>query len=393
MTNNCILIHYHEISLKGDNRQWFENVFLQNVKENIKDLPCDRVALSGARVYVFGVDPERWAEYANRLGDVMGLSNATLCIQISADLYQLKIAAESQIPEQPFETFRITARRQYKNFPMTTAEINQEIGAHIQQIVQKPVKLKGADLEIFIEVVKGMAYVGSRRVTGFGGLPVGVSESAVSLISSGIDSPVSSFHMMKRGVRLSFVHFHSAPATNRQSIHNVILLLRVLSRYQSICPVYLVPLFEIQQKIMTESPDKFWVLLFRRAMVNLANSIADRIGAPALITGESVGQVASQTLSNIRAVSDAATLPILRPLAGMNKEEIVRTARDIGTYHISIEPYQDCCSFFVPAHPETRADLEKVRRIEKSVDLNRLLEAAIENSEFMKIDRMGIISH
>jgi len=157
--------------------------------------------------------------------------------------------------------------------------------------------------------------------------------------------------------------------------------------------VYLVPLFEIQQKIMTESPDKFWVLLFRRAMVNLANSIADSIGAPALITGESVGQVASQTLSNIRAVSDAATLPILRPLAGMNKEEIVRTARDIGTYHISIEPYQDCCSFFVPAHPETRADLEKVRRIEKSVDLNRLLEAAIENSEFMKIDRMGIISH
>jgi len=161
MTNNCILIHYHEISLKGDNRQWFENVFLQNVKENIKDLPCDRVALSGARVYVFGVDPERWAEYANRLGDVMGLSNATLCIQISADLHQLKIAAESQIPEQPFETFRITARRQYKNFPMTTAEINQEIGAYIQQIVQKPVKLKGADLEIFIEVVKGMAYVGS----------------------------------------------------------------------------------------------------------------------------------------------------------------------------------------------------------------------------------------
>jgi len=393
MANNCILIHYHEIFLKGDNRKWFENVFLQNVKENVRGLPYDRIIITAARLYIFGIDAGLWDEYSGRLRNVMGLSNATLIVQIPAELPLIKSTAESLIVDESFDTFRISARRQYKNYHLTSMQINQEVGAHILQIVKKPVKLKGADLEIFIEIVKGMAYVGFKRITGYGGLPVGVSESAVSLLSSGIDSPVSSFNLMKRGVSLSFVHFHSAPATNRQSITNVISILKVLSRYQTVCPVYLVPLLEIQQKIMAETPDKFWVLLFRRAMVKLAGIIADRINAPALITGESVGQVASQTLSNIRAVAEATSLPILRPLSGMNKEDIIWQAKDIGTYEISVEPYQDCCSFFVPAHPETKANLNIILQIENKIDLSALLDDALNRSEFFKVNKDGPITN
>ncbi len=197
----------------------------------------------------------------------------------------------------------------------------------------------------------------------------------------------------EKRVSLSFVHFHSAPATNRQSITNVISILKVLSRYQTVCPVYLVPLLEIQQKIMAETPDKFWVLLFRRAMVKLAGIIADRIDAPALITGESVGQVASQTLSNIRAVAEATSLPILRPLSGMNKEDIIWQAKDIGTYEISVEPYQDCCSFFVPAHPETKANLNIILQIENKIDLSALLDDALNRSEFFKVNKDGPITN
>jgi thiamine biosynthesis protein ThiI len=281
-----------------------------------------------------------------------------------------------------FENFRVSARRQYKTFPMTSGELNVEVGAYIQPIVNKPVKLKGAGLEIYIEIVKGMAYVGVDRISGHGGLPVGVSETAVSLLSSGIDSPVSSFEMIKRGVDLTYVHFHSAPSTSRQSIKNVKKLLKILARYQLSCPLHLIPLLEIQQKIMSESHDKYWVLLFRRAMIRLSCMIAEKIDAPVLISGESVGQVASQTLSNIRATADVGDRPILRPLAGMNKEEIITRAKIIGTYEVSIEPYQDCCSFFVPAHPETKARLNIIQNVEERIQFGDLFEKAISAGEF-----------
>ena len=200
------------------------------------------------------------------------------------------------------------------------------------------------------------------------------------MISSGIDSPAASFEMLQRGVDLSYVHFHSSPVTSRQSIQNVEDILMVLAGYQIQCRVYMVPLLKIQQKIMADAPNKLWVILFRRAMIRIASRIAEKIDAPALVSGESVGQVASQTLSNIRATADAADRPILRPLCGMNKEDIVNLAQKIGTYEISIEPYEDCCSFFVPIHPETKADLFHVIKVESAIDFGGLLDEAIENT-------------
>jgi thiamine biosynthesis protein ThiI len=339
-----------------------------------------------ARVFIFGVDASRWNEYANQLKKVMGLMNAHLMYRVEPEIDAMKATAAELISHKEFETFRVSTKRQYKNFPFTSQEVNQEIGAHLQPICNKRVKLKGADVEVVIELVKGKAYIGVDKIRGYGGLPVGTGERAVSLISSGIDSPVSSFEMIKRGVSLTYVHFHSAPATSRQSIKNVKRLLVVIAGYQINCELYNIPLLAIQEKIMETAPSKFWVILFRRAMMRMAEQIAEQIDAVALITGENVGQVASQTLSNMRATADAVERPILRPLAGMNKEDIINRAREIGTYEISIEPYEDCCSFFVPIHPETRANLEEVRAIEASIDMTGLYETAMENLEKLTIE-------
>ena len=382
----CILIHYHEISLKGDNRGWFEKVFKQNVRKQIKPLPFSSVETNAARVFIFGMDASRWDEYAIELKKVMGLMNAHLMHQVEPEMDAMKSTAAELIATKEFETFRVSTKRQYKNFPFTSQEVNREIGAHLQPLCNKRVKLKGADVDVVIELVKGKAYIGVDKIRGYGGLPVGTGERAVSLISSGIDSPVSSFEMIKRGVSLSYVHFHSAPATSRQSIKNVERLLKVIAGYQIRCDLYNIPLLAIQEKIMETAPSKFWVILFRRAMMRMAEQIADQIDAAALITGENVGQVASQTLSNMRATADAVERPILRPLAGLNKEDIINRAREIGTYEISIEPYEDCCSFFVPIHPETRANLEEVRGIEASIDMTGLYETAMENIEKSTIE-------
>ena len=380
-TTHCILIHYHELGLKGDNRHWFEQVFENNIKKHLIDLPFSSIKTTGARVFIFGVMPEKWNIYSIRLNNIMGLANATLVIQIEPTIELLNKTAENLVCDKQFNTFKIAARRQYKDFHLTSMEINKQVGAHLQKICNKPVKLKNPDLTCFIEIVNGMGYLGISRIIGYGGLPVGVSEKAISLISSGIDSPVASFELIKRGVDITYVHFHSVPSTSRQSILNVKTLLKILAKYQLECKLILIPILPIQQLIMKNIRDKYWVILFRRVMVNLACQLAKKNGASALITGESVGQVASQTLSNLRAIDNITTLPILRPLSGMNKVDIINRAMEIGTYDISVEPYEDCCSYFVPIHPATRARLPDIIRMESKLNYNNLFEEALKISE------------
>ena len=377
----CILIHYHEIALKGKNRSWFERRLIKNIKRQLSGLPFSKIQLNAARIFCFGINESLWNDYAQRLRKVMGIKHAILMTQVKDDIDTMKSVAAAQLKGLEFSSFRVSARRQYKDFHLSSQEINITVGQHLQSTYLKPVKLKNADMDMVIEMVKGMAYIGHERIYGFGGLPVKTSEQAISMISSGIDSPVSSFEMLKRGVELTYVHFHSAPATSRQSIQNVEEILTVLAGFQIQCRVYMVPLLEIQQKIMAVAPNKLWVILFRRAMIKIASMIAEQLDIPALISGESVGQVASQTLSNIRATSDAADRPILRPLAGLNKEDIIRIAEKIGTYEISIEPYDDCCSFFVPIHPETKANLEIVRKTEANIDFGEMFATALKHAE------------
>ena len=386
--NYSILIHYSEIALKLKNRPYFERIFINNIKTHTKKFKYTKIELIAARVFIQNVNIKEWNDLKNRLENVMGLQNATLMIVVRSEIEAIKEAAQNLIKNKKFKNFRITTKRQYKEFKLDSNEINFIIGKHVQTVSKKPVKLTSPDLNIIIELLKNKTYIGYDKIKGYSGLPANCQEKAISLISSGIDSPVASFEMIKRGVQVEYLHFHSYPAINKQSITNVKKILQILNRYQLNLRLYLIPLLVIQQEIMKVIPDKYWVIFFRRYMIKAANILAEQNNAVALITGESVGQVASQTLSNIRSISEVSTIPILRPLSGYNKEEIINKAKKIGTYNISIKPYQDCCSFFVPRHPETKAKIKKIQLLEDKLNLNDILLDSIKNAEVIDIKFM-----
>ncbi len=387
--NYSILIHYSEIALKKDNRKFFEHLFINNIRSHVSGLDYSLIKLYEARVFIHDINPNHWNQFKTRIANVMGLQNFALVIKTSSSMKDLENASLHLVKDRDFTNFRITTKRNDKDLDFTSQDVNIQIGAHIQLKTDKPVNLKFPSLTINIEILKKNSFVGVEKYNGFSGLPANSQEKALSLISSGIDSPVASFEMIKRGVNLDYVHFHSYPAINKQSINNVKKILQVLSEYQLKSTLYIVPLLSIQQKIMELVPDKYWVIFFRRYMIKIANDIAKKCNALALITGDSVGQVASQTLSNIRAISDVSDLPIIRPLAGANKADIINRATTINTYNISIEPYQDCCSFFVPAHPETKAKIDIINKIAETINLDDIYDEIINNIEIEKFKYTG----
>ena len=374
MNKHVIIVHYHELSLKGKNRNWFEKTLLKNIKRHLYNLPFTNISRLSGRMIIEEIDSSLLDQYINIMSNVIGIRNFILAAETPLDLEQIKNKAlEASHSYDKKNSFRISSRRQNKNFKFTTRQINQIVGQHIVDQKGLKVNLDNPDLDILIEIVNDKAFIGTKKIRAFGGLPVGTGESALSLISSGIDSPVASFNIIKRGVSLDYIHFHSAPATSRQSIYNVESILKQLCRYQMNCTLYLFPLLDIQNIIMDQIDSKYWVVLFRRAMIKIANKVAKEYRYKVLISGENIGQVASQTLSNIVTIDDASSIPIIRPLAGHNKEEIVDQAEIIDTYQISIEPYQDCCSYFVPPNPETKSNLDRIQRLEKKFNLDEMI--------------------
>ena len=384
-----ILIHYSEIALKKNNRKFFEKIFINNIKVHTKNLSYKKIYLKAARIFISDINHNEWDHFKKILKNVMGLKNATLMIESETTIENIKSISEKLVSKVNFETYRITTKRHDKSLSFDSRDINIKIGQHIQDLTKKSVSLKFPDINIRIELLQHKSYIGFDQIKGYSGLPANCQEKALSLISSGIDSPVASFEMIKRGVSVDYIHFHSYPATSMASIENVKKLLNVLSNYQLKSNLFLVPLLEIQQSIMAQIPDKYWVIFFRRYMVKIANEVSKRSNAIALITGDSIGQVASQTLSNIRAISNISELPILRPLSGYNKEDIVNKAKAINTYDISVEPYQDCCSFFVPPHPETKARMTQVDILEKKLNLEDVYNKTLDNIEECTFNYMG----
>ena len=375
MTNsirNCILVHYDEIAIKLGNRNWFEKQLVKNIKNQIKGLPFSNIKKFSARIFINDIDINKGNQYISKLTNVMGISSVHLMRDILSEISEIKKNSLQllDIDKDNFKTFKIFTKRQNKSLPYTSQDLNAMVGELICTKLSKKVNLKNPDMELRIELVEDRAFIGCQSNSGFGGLPVGCGEKALSLISSGIDSPAASFKMLKRGVQLSYIHFHSAPATGQESIDNVKKIIDRLSEFQSSKKLFLVPFLDVQKKIMNKAPNKYWVILFRRAMVRLSCIIAKKINAKALVTGENVGQVASQTLSNINVVSEPAEIPILRPLIGYNKKEIINLATKIKTYEISILPYEDCCGFFVPKHPETKAKIDIIKGCEKDIKLD-----------------------
>ncbi len=380
-----VLIHYHEIGLKGKNRGRFEQQLLTNISRALKGLPHGAVRRLSGRIILELAPDADFGAIRERLADVFGIANFSDAVHVPNAIERIREGAWDVVRNVDFGSFKIAARRGDKKFPLTSEEINRDVGAHVQTLSRARVKLDDPDVTCFIEVSYQGAFIYTEKIPGPGGLPVGANERAVSLLSSGIDSPVASYKTMKRGVRLSFVHFHSQPYTNRSSQRNTEELVRVLTRYQYQSTLYLVPFVEIQRRVMTHSPSGYRVIFYRRAMLRIAETIAEREGAQALVTGESIGQVASQTLSNMRAIEEVTPLPLLRPLCGDNKEEIIDLARRIGTYDISIEPYEDCCTVFVPKHPETRANLKTVHANEPKLELSPLIEQALKATDVITV--------
>jgi len=379
-----ILIHYNEIALKGRNRPFFERALFGNIKRSLADCAFKEARIIFGRIVIWleaDVDEKMITEKLNK---VFGIANFSFGWGLSSEFSKISDEVLDILKEQEFKTFRVTARRAGAEFPMSAQEINEKLGALVVEKLEKKVNLKNHDLNCYLEIVGNLVFFYLKKEKGLGGLPVGVSGKVLALLSSGFDSPVASWQLMRRGCQVDFVHFHSYPSTSKESQENVKELAKVLNQYQSNSKLFLIPFLDIQKEISQKSEDASQrVVLYRRFMMRIAQKIAEKENCGALVTGDSLGQVASQTLENIGVVSQSTTMPIFRPLIGTNKEDIIDAAHQIGTYEISSRPYDDCCSLFLPEHPETRAKLEVILEIEKKLDADKLINEAIEKMEVL----------
>ena len=375
------IVHYGEVGLKGRNRSFFENRLARNIRQALEDTEYVDVQRIYGRILVrLGPDSDI-SEIQRRLRTVMGVVHFELCGVADQNMEAIKRAALEWVRGQEFHTLKVETRRANKRFPLTSPEISAEVGGYLLKHTGAKADMRHPDLLCWIEIVEKSAYIYTEKIRGIGGLPVGVSGKTLVMLSGGIDSPVAAWRMMKRGAKAIFVHFHSYPYTDKASLEKAAELVGILAKSNYRTQVYYVPFAEIQRQIVTKTPAPFRVILYRRMMVRIAERIAEREGAVALVTGESLGQVASQTLANLKVIEDAAALPILRPLIGDDKEEIVNLAQRIGTFDVSTLPHQDCCSLFVPNHPATNATIEEVRDAEGALEVNALVEQALEAVE------------
>lgn len=380
-----IIVHHHEITLKGNNRQKFERLLLKNVRRSLADLLPSSAIDGGYGKFIIHLEAESQTDVITaRLANVFGLANICTGLQVNQSMDEFTEAAINLLEGKTFRTMKVETRRPDKNFLPRSMEVSRIVGGLVCDRFNVRAKMDHPDETVFIEIVDGKANVFCSKLKGAGGLPSGVSGRVVSLLSAGFDSPVASWQIMKRGATVIFVHFHSMPYTSQNSVDQVCELVEKLTRYQLKSKLYLIPFADVQNEIVQKTPPPLRVILYRRMMVRIAENIAKREKAEALVTGDAVGQVASQTLRNIRAINNAATLPILRPLAGMDKEETMAIARNIGTFDISKEPYDDCCSFLAPRSPETWANLDSVDEAEKALNIPELLSMGMQSMEIEK---------
>ncbi|MCX6745488.1 MAG: tRNA 4-thiouridine(8) synthase ThiI [Candidatus Parcubacteria bacterium] len=381
-----IIIHYGEIALKGGNRSFFENKLIANIKLALIDLGEIWFKQVSGRIIVLMEENYDWELIKAKLQKVFGIEYFALAWNSSQDLKELEKDLYALVKSKKFIKFRVTARRTNKNFPLKSQEIAEKLGAMVVKKMKKKVDLENFDLNCYVDIVENFAFLYFEKIECRGGLPVGVSDKLLCLISGGIDSPVAANLMQKRGASIVYIHFDSYPSTPKENQEKVKDLVKVLNEYQFKSRLYIVPFLEIQKEILQKAPEDYRVVFYRRMMLRIAKMIAQKENILALVTGESLGQVASQTVENIRAISEATPLPILRPLIGFNKEEIVNLAREIGTFELSAQPFGDCCSLYVPKHPVTRADLNLILDTEKDWDFDRILEKAISKTEIINFN-------
>jgi thiamine biosynthesis protein ThiI len=368
-----ILVRYHEIALKGRNRPFFVSRLARNIERATSDLGPVRARPVAGRLSLSAPDEAGFEAIAERLERVFGVANFSLARRLPRDQAALEEAAVAAVRSRAPASFRITTRRSDKDYPLNSGQVDRQVGAAVCTATGVRVDLERPELNIHVEVLHDRIYYAFEKRPGPGGFPVGGSGRVAALLSGGIDSPVAAWRMIKRGCNTELIHFHAFPLLDRTTIDKARELARRLARYQYRSRLHLVPFGSVQQTIVAEAPPPLRVVLYRRFMIRIAERIAERSGARALVTGESVGQVASQTIENMAVIDAAARGPVLRPLVGMDKDEITAQARAIGTFEVSTLPDQDCCQLFVPRSPATAARLDEVERAEAALDVETLV--------------------
>ena len=387
-----VIVHYQEIALKGRNRPWFIDRLASNLRDATADLDVTHVRPLMGRIEM-GLGPAAdWPAVRERVGRVFGVANFARSRSAGREVGEIAGAILRHLDEpgtgaaERVTSFRVRATRADKTYPLTSPQIEREIGGRIKAARGWRVDLESPALPISVEILPDRVFYALGKEPGRGGLPTGTSGAVLCLLSGGIDSPVAAYRLMKRGCRVRFVHFHAYPILSRASLDKAQEIADLLTRHQLRSRLYAVRFGEIQQTIVLSAPPPLRVVLYRRMMMRIAERLAGACGAKALVTGESVGQVASQTIENLAVIDDVVGLPVLRPLIGSDKEEITQEARRLGTYPISIIPDQDCCTLFVPRRPATRARPEDVERAERNLPVAELVDRAaaeIERQDFV----------
>lgn len=388
VVNSAILVRYGEIGLKGRNRPLFEQRLVDNIRGALKGVPYHKVRRIYGRILI-ELENQHVSRALERLQRVFGVVGASPARVVALSMEALEEAvlqeAEEALRVREIHTFKVMARRSNKGFPLTSVEINRQLGGRLLRAhPHLKVDLENPDLTLHVEVRDRAAYVYSHEVRGPGGLPVGVSNRGLLLLSGGIDSPVAGWMAASRGIALEAVHFHSFPFTSAGAQQKALDLCALLSRWTGHITLHLVRFTDIQKAIHQTAPAELGVTLMRRLMMRIAQRIARERNIPVLLTGESVGQVASQTLESLAVIEEVVDIPVLRPVVALDKEAIVERAQRIGSYEISIRPYEDCCTLFLPKHPETRPDRARVERVEAALAVEELVDEAVKTREILE---------
>jgi thiamine biosynthesis protein ThiI len=372
-----IIVHYQEIALKGNNRPWFVSRLARNLRTATKGTGVREVRVLMGRIEILMHDDADWKAVRDRVSNVFGIANFAHARSAPLDVDAIATQILEDLGERNVSSFRVSAKRADKRFPLTSPELEREVGGRIKEARGWTVNLAKPELTIHVEALTEEAFYYFDKEPGAGGLPAGTSGRVACLLSGGIDSPVAAWRLMRRGCRVTFVHFHSYPILSRASQEKARELVTLLTRFQYDSRLFLVPFGEIQQRVVLAVAPPLRVVIYRRLMMKIGEAIARRSRAQALVTGEVVGQVASQTLENMSAINAVVRMPVLRPLVGLDKDEITAEAQRLGTFPISIIPDQDCCTLFTPRHPATKARMQDVERAEAALPIEDIVNEAL----------------
>ena len=374
-----VVVHYEEIGTKGKNRSMFEKKLVDNIRSSLSKNSYESIKRSYGRILIeLKLDNE--VNIKEILKKISGIANFSFAVKAELDIEDIKKELLKIAEKNKEKTFRISSRRGYKEFPYDSQKLNEELGAYLVEKCDMKVSLSKPEIAFFVEITEKGAFIYTDKIKGIGGLPVGATGKVVSLISGGLDSPVAAWKMFRRGCSVVFVHFNNETLNKSGVEDKIVKLVEKLSHYQFKTRLYLIPFGRLQNEIIKVIPSKYRMIVYRRVMFKIAEKILENEKALEFVTGDSVAQVASQTLENIKVIYASAKSPVLSPLIGENKKDIIKIAEEIGTFELSTLPYEDCCSFLIDKHPETKAKLENIEKLEENLKINNLIEESIEKA-------------